>query len=340
LKARFAKEKSRREYRAPTPIEFTTGIIEDICRIAGSPALLDEVRLSPQGLQLRRAVEAHDTPVLFNWLLDEFSMQGISDYVARVYLAKHGNATWTDIERRLSAKPPCPLLKNFWSYDGCNYHKQSGCCTEPDHIDLCPVPTHRLRNGRLNQTAYSLFLFVRDIAKSELVAWMDHQIAATELKHGESDLLDQALIRPMSGIYGVSDKVLTMSLSGILLSSDRPNWVALGAQATVIDTLVHNLLHRTGILDRFGAQHQFGTSCYKPGHCADIIRLAASRIDARQFNPGFPARFTRFVQHAIWAFCAMDGLNICNGNQIDDRRPCQNQTCQVFGQCGRKTLKT
>jgi hypothetical protein len=34
-----------------------------------------------------------------------------------------------------------------------------------------------LRNGRLNQTAYSLFLFIRDIADGDLVGWIDRQLA-------------------------------------------------------------------------------------------------------------------------------------------------------------------
>jgi hypothetical protein len=174
---------------------------------------------------------------LFNWLFSEFSLQGISDQVARTYLKKHGNASWTDIAGGLRAKPPCPLLKNFWSYDRCHYHKLSGCCSEPDHIDQCPVPSHRLRNGRLNQTAYSLFLFIRDIANNDLVAWIDHRIAEASWEHAGAALFHHALISPMSGIYGVSDKVLTMSLSGLLLCAEQLGWLALGAQATVVDTL-------------------------------------------------------------------------------------------------------
>ena len=38
-----------------------------------------------------------------------------------------------------------------------------------------PLPTHQLRNGRLNQMAYSLFLFIRDIADGDLVGWIDQQ---------------------------------------------------------------------------------------------------------------------------------------------------------------------
>jgi hypothetical protein len=41
---------------------------------------------------------------------------------------------------------------------------------EPDHFPACPLPTHDLRNGRLNQAAYSLFLFMRDVANGDLSA--------------------------------------------------------------------------------------------------------------------------------------------------------------------------
>jgi hypothetical protein len=52
----------------------------------------------------------------------------------------------------------------------------SGRLYQPEHIINCPVPSRRLRNGRLNQAAYSFFLFVRDIAKNDLVSWIDHRL--------------------------------------------------------------------------------------------------------------------------------------------------------------------
>ena len=79
-----------------------------------------------------------------------------------------------------------------------------------------------------------------------------------------------------------------------------------------IDTLVHNFLHRTGLLEDCGVPHAYGLGCYASGGCADIIRAAALQIDASAFNARFPRVFPRFVQHAIWRFCAADGLNICN----------------------------
>ena len=144
-----------------------------------------------------------------------------------------------------------------------------------------------------------------------------------------------ALIEPLREVYGVSDKVLTMALSCILLGA--PNklrlWPEVGASMIAIDTLVHNFLHRTGICTGSSADHAYGAACYRPGGCADIIEAVAERIDARQFNPAFPQVFPRFVQHAIWRYCAQSGLDVCNGNRIDDRKSCDNVYCQIHNIC-------
>jgi hypothetical protein len=66
--------------------------------------------------------------------------------------------------------------------------------------------------------------------------------------------------------------------------------------------------------------HQGSSRCA----CADIIETVAERIDAKTFNPAFPAVFPRFVQHAIWRYCARSGLDVCNGNRVDDQKSCEN----------------
>ena len=116
-----------------------------------------------------------------------------------------------------------------------------------------PVPcrAHRLRNGRLNQMAYSLFLFVRDIADGDLVGWIDRQFQGADDPARPDRLaqLREALIGPLRKVYGVSDKVLTMTLSCILLAAPKRLhlWREVGASMIAIDTLVHNFLVRTGI---------------------------------------------------------------------------------------------
>ena len=153
--------------------------------------------------------------------------------------------------------------------------------------------------------------------------------------------LAAALIEPMREVYGVSDKVLAMALSALLLGAPEKMvlWTEVGGSTIAIDTLVHNFLHRTGILHRFKANHPYGLACYRPGGCADIIQAVAERIDARQFNPTFPQTFPRFVQHAIWQYCAQDGLDVCNGNRIDDARRCESKDCRVRLMCDRMALR-
>jgi len=186
-------------------------------------------------------------------------------------------------------------------------------------------------------------LFVRDIADGDLVGWIDRQFQGADDPANPNRLaqLREALIGPLREVYGVSDKVLTMTLSCILLAAPKRLhlWHEVGASMIAIDTLVHNFLVRTGILTRFEANHSYGAACYQAGGCADIIDAVAQRIDARQFNPGFPQPFPRFVQHAIWRYCAQSGLDVCNGNRIDDRQSCTNVYCQIRKLCDRIVLR-
>jgi hypothetical protein len=317
-------------------LDHAVRVVHGVCCLAGSASLIDDLRAELRAEGVPAAIRRHDTATLFDWLVAAVSYQGISDRVAFGYMEAHGRARWRDIEAKLGRGTTCPKLRSYWHYHGCRYDKISRTCAEPDHIDGCPVPSHDLRNGRLNQTAYSLYLFIRDIADGDLVGW----IADSPHDADRPARLRGALIEPLRKVYGVSDKVLTMTLSCILLAAPRgyETWREVGATMIAIDTLVHNFLHRTGILARFGADHLYGPGCYRPGGCTDIITLVAEQIDARAFNPAFPAIFPRFVQHAIWRYCAQLGLDVCNGNRIDDRQSCENVYCQIRSRCDRITL--
>jgi hypothetical protein len=45
------------------------------------------------------------------------------------------------------------------------------------------------------------------------------------------------------------------------------------------------------------------------------------------------------VQLAIWRYCSQQGLDICNGNRVDDRHRCQNRHCRLYSVCDRIRLK-
>lgn len=277
--------------------------------------------------------------------MTSFSYQGISDRVAHQYIERNGQLSWNSVAARLSHRPCCHRLRSHWQFDGCRYDKLSQTCSEPELIAECPLPRRRLRNGRLNQMGYSLFLFIRDVADGDMIGWIDRQLGSGAVSdpvvNTTTSDLEERLISPLRNIYGVSDKILKMSLSTLLIGARevRPSWFEVGKSMIVIDSLVHNFLHRTGLLDQCGTPHAYGARCYAGGGCAEIIKSIAHDIDASAFNPDLPKVFPRFIQHAIWQYCAADGLDICNGNKIDDRDRCQQMYCGVFSICSRTLLR-
>jgi hypothetical protein len=323
-------------------LNYAVQLVHATCCLAGSASYLDDIRADLRDRGIIRAVKDHDTPALFDWLVETLSFQGISDSVASGYMAQHGSVRWADIAEGLSRTPSCPKLAGYWRFCDCRYHKGTGTCAEPGHIDDCPLPRHSLRNGRLNQMAYSLFLFMRDVADNDFVGWIDSQLGTVKSETPDRlATLREAIIGPLRNVYGLSDKVLAMALSTLLLAAGnrRPLWLEVGVTFVAVDTLVHNFLRRTGILQRLGADHLYGDRCYRPGGCVGILHLLAANIDAREFNPAFPAAFPRFVQSAIWRYCAENGLAICNGNRIDDDARCDNGHCQLFRRCDRIALR-
>ena len=291
-------------------IDHAVRLIYAICGLAGSPTLIDDIRADLTADKVRGGIRHHDSEAVFDWLMAALSYQGIADQVAYECMERHGRAAWRDIDQKLGRGASCPKLKSYWHFHGCRYEKASRACAEPDHIASCPLPSHDLRNGHLNQTAYSLFLFIRDLVDGDLIGWIDAQLQAADSPP------DPARLSRMTAAL-----------------------IEVGGRLIAIDTLVHNFLHRTGILARFKANHSYGGACYRPGGCADIIAAVAQRIDARQFNPAFPATFPRFVQHAIWQYCSQSGLDVCNGNRIDDAKRCANLDCRVRAMCDRVALR-
>jgi len=341
MTARTTKPRSWRRDR-PKRFDGIVRLIERICREAGDPDLIRSLRVEFKRQGILEAIRRRDTPTIFDWLFEALSYQGISDRAAFTYMESHGRVHWADLARLLADNPVCPKLASFKDFVGCGYRKGSQTCACPEHLRGCPLPSHDLRNGRLNQLAYSLFLFMRDAASGDFVGWVDDRLAAadsSETAH-RADALRQLLLEPLGKVHGVSNKVLAMALSSLLIAGDRrrKRWVEAGTIMIAVDTLVHNFLHRTGILARLGAKHLYGVKCYQPNGCADIIEAVSAEIDARRFNPAFPANYPRFVQHAIWQFCAERGLNQCNGRRIDDRHRCTRKKCPVFGRCDRVPL--
>jgi hypothetical protein len=317
-------------------------LAKHVCEIAGDRDALERARTELGRAGVIEAVRHHDDAVLFDWLMDCASYQGIADAIAAGYMARHGRVTAAALETELSTATKCPKLRSYWDFHECGYLKLANACSSPAFFKECSLPKHDLRNGRLNQTAYALFLFLRDVAQNDLVAWIDRRLEqADQQRTGpRGQRLAAAIIRPLANIYGLSDKVLTMSLSWLLLVADpdRERWRCAGASMVAVDSLVHNWMHRTGALRELNAGHLYGLACYADHGCAEIIAELSKRIDAATFNAEFPSYFPRFVQHAIWRFCAQSELDRCNGNQINDRKRCGRDECELYRVCERVVL--
>jgi hypothetical protein len=312
--------------------------------LVASPDYLRNIRANLEADEVVDAVAERDTPWIFEWLIGVSQFQGISDANAASFTAKHGAVSWHDLQEALSAKPACSRLQNYWTFSECGYRKAKQTCAEPRRFPACSLPRHPARKGSLIQAAHALFLFVRDVCGGDLISWIDGRLADADLGFGAPNrarVMGAALVEPLSHVYGIGPKVWSMALADILLAADfdRERWVTTGAGMVVVDSLLHNHFHRTGVLRRFGAEHPYGPRCYAPGGCADLIRGLAQRVDAREFNPSFPTCFPRLVQFAVWRLCSTSEMNHCNGNQIDDRLRCQNLACPTFRHCDRIALR-
>ena len=335
-----------------TPLEIAPAALDHIRRVT-HPALVlaptdfvEEIaaRLAKAGIQ--DAVARRDSALIYEGhLLPIISLQGISDDVAFGWDERHGGVRWAQIDAALRSRPSCPRLRSYWHFDGCGYRKGTGACAEPGHLPRCPLPRLPLRKGVLNQSAFHLALFIRDVCDGDVVGWLDARLASADPglgAPGRGAHLGRAVIEPLAGVKGLSNKVAGLALVELLLAGGpaRERWVTAGGAMIVIDSLLHALLHRTGTLRRCGAEHAYGPACYAPRGCADLLRALAKTVDARQFNPAFPRTFPRFVQHAIWMFCAAGGLDQCNGNQVDDRGPCRLRFCPTGPDCDRIPLRS
>ncbi len=318
--------------------EASVTILDRICRIAHPTQNFSRSGSLFASSNLKHALEQNNNPAVYNWLMTVFSYQGVADKAVETILARDGNATWDVIDASVRGKTSCSKLRGFWTFAGCGFSKFHRSCNCQSEFSECVLPRLHLRNGSLNQLAFSLYFFFRDVAGGSFLDWLGERISV--VSGGSYPDIQRELISPMRAIHGISDKVISMALSDLLLASpDKPHWRQVGAEFIVVDRLIHNFLHRSGILQRQGCQHVYGSACYGESGCAKLLLSLSRAIDMRRYHHTFPQPFPRFVQTAIWRYCAASGENICNGNQIDDSRRCRNKLCNLQSFCSRIALR-
>jgi hypothetical protein len=176
-----------------------------------------------------------------------------------------------------------------------------------------------MKRGALNQMAFSLYFFLRDVCRRDFYTYLTEHFG--QAGGAINDLLE-TFIKKVTAIVNVGPKLAHMALSCLFLTA-YPGWDyrRVGAQMIAVDTLVHNFLHRTGMLDSYQLDHPYGPRCHTQAGCLGVIHDLAIRIDCREFNPTLPPHFPRFIQYYIWAYCGQSGENICNGNKCKPGKP-------------------
>jgi hypothetical protein len=179
--------------------------------VVAPSSFLHDIRANLEKFGIQDAVAQRDTGLIADWLIGAAMYQGISDANAEAYLAKHGLLRFADIEAALAQEPSCPKLRSYWHFADCGYRKGTSTCSEPTHLARCPLPLYPLRKGRLNQAAYSLFLFMRDICDGDLVGWIDQQLAAADQADAPDHAarMRHAVLDPIQNIAGFGPKVVS-----------------------------------------------------------------------------------------------------------------------------------
>ena len=200
-------------------------MVHGVCCLAGAASLIDDIRADLRAEGIPTAIRRHDTATLFDWLISALSYQGISDQVATDYMERHGPATWADIDAKIR-----------W------FHLPK---TQKLLATSTPVrcPPTSCATGGLTRwpTRYSC-----SFATLPMAIWSAGSTGSSSADDPASPdrlaRLREALVGPLREVYGVSDKVLTMTLSCILLGAPKRQrlWHEVGAGMIAIDTLVHN----------------------------------------------------------------------------------------------------
>ncbi len=264
----------------------------------------------------------HKSVKLYQYLLGYFLFAGGGDQSNFSYFAKQKvKPTFNRVQRALQAAQ-CPKLASFETYTGCGYRKTEPSCREPAFFGSCPLPTFDMKRGTLNEMAFSLYFFLRDAAGGDFYTQVREHFGEGPLTEGEIDNLLQTFIEKVTRIANVGPKLAHMALSGLFLTR-YPGWDyrRVGLHMIAVDSLVHNFLHRTGILGCYQLDHPYGPRCHTGKGCLGVIQDLAGRIDCREFDPTLPAHFPRLIQYYIWAFCAKRGENICNLNKCRPGKP-------------------
>ena len=266
---------------------------------------------------------------LYQYLVESFLLAGGGDQSNLGYYARQKvKPTFNRVRKGLKAAK-CQNLGSFDAFAGCGYQKTKKTCGEPGLLPSCPLPEFDMKKGALNRMAFSLYLFLRDFCKNDFYGFVREHFDDGQLPYLELKARLEAFITEVTRIANVGPKLAFMAFSGLFLTK-YPGWDyrRVGAQMIAVDSLVHNFLHRTGILGLYENNHKYGPRCHTENGCLGVVEDLALKIDCRKFNRSYPAYFPRFIQSRLWWYCAKDGVNVCNLNKCREGKP--NLDCDLY----------
>ena len=207
---------------------------------------------------------------------------------------------------------------------------QRDLCRAAAHWRLSPAG-HDRRNGHLNQAAYSLFLFIRDLADHDLIGWINASWRPPTVPLARTGCLQWR--RPDRAAAGGIGCLGQGPRHGPVQPAARRSeehglWIEVGGSMIAIDTLVHDFLHPTGVSRSVQGEAPVRVGLLSTRPLLGYHSIVAEHIDARQFNPAFPQLFpgsssTRFGSSSAGR------PDVCTGDRINVARRCSNMDCRV-----------
>lgn len=303
-------------------------VLKAVVDVAIDPDYVEDVRRRWSSLRVA------GPEIIAGKLFEIANYQGMSDRAASSWLSTNGNPDFQELALRLPHER-CECAGSVDGISRCGYLRSQRVCKHPALLARCIVPTIPARKGQLARLAVALNYWAAELPHRSLGTW-----ARSKLKRGEPRAGGAAMVEDLKRLPGVSDKVASMIASDVAigLSTGSDALLRAGASLIVVDSLVHNMLQRTGAILAVGKPHAFGSGCYALGGCHELIVSFSETIDAHTYNPAWPRLAPRMLQHALWRFCAGSELNICNGNQIPAGRKCESGCCPAANHCARLAL--
>ena len=230
--------------------------------------------------QMMHGKPQHKSIKLYQYLLKSFLFAGGGDRSNLVYYAKQQHKPTFNRVKQAIKTGQCPKLGSFEAFKGCGYRKTINKCNDPAFLSTCPLPKFDMKRGSLNHMAFSLYFFLRDVAGGDFYAYVREHFGQEELSDKAINELLHGFVGKVTAIANVGPKLAHMALSALFLTR-YPGWdyCHVGLHMIAVDSLVHNFLHRTGILDNYQLQHAYGPRCHSQTGCTECVEVLASSCD-------------------------------------------------------------